>query len=379
MIRISCNNLRQHGGAERYILDVVGELNRRGAQVECFAQAFDVNIPEYKFVIPRSLGLRIIPHKLRDWWRDNSLTVALKNLPPRPLLAFNRVRQADIAICMGTHRGWLVVNGKRPGLGDREQIERESDCYRHATHVVAHSEVLALELQKLYGLSESKIIVLHPPVRRERFHEVSAERRVALREAYGFSDDEAILVLPSMDHKRKGLSEIVAAIETSGLRLRLIVAGRKAQSTASVTSLGYVVDIENLYRAADFCILASKYEPFGLGAVESVLCGTPAIVSSCVGALEVLSPEAVMVYDSARPGDLAGTLRTAYDRARTGRARLEGPSKHLTHELELSEHATRLLELVDDVERSNPRFRHAKSGGDHIAAATEPDGGAPRV
>ena len=43
-----------------------------------------------------------------------------------------------------------------------------------------------------------------------------------------------------------------------------------------------------LYQAADFTIMASQYEPFGLIGLESILSGTPVIFSENMGCLEVL-------------------------------------------------------------------------------------------
>ena len=75
--------------------------------------------------------------------------------------------------------------------------------------------------------------------------------------------------------------------------------------------LGFVRNIEECYQAADFTILASRYEPFGMVGVETVMCGTPAILSSRVGALEVIAPRAKFTFD---PDDVAG-LRDAIARA----------------------------------------------------------------
>ena len=47
----------------------------------------------------------------------------------------------------------------------------------------------------------------------------------------------------------------------------------------NVVGLGFCTDMPELYRAADFTIMASLYEPFGLVGVESVLCGTRVVLS----------------------------------------------------------------------------------------------------
>ena len=63
----------------------------------------------------------------------------------------------------------------------------------------------------------------------------------------------------------------------------LAVASRRAIEHPRALNLGFRRDIEKCYAAADAAILASRYEPFGLVGVESVLCGTPALLSEACG------------------------------------------------------------------------------------------------
>jgi mannosylfructose-phosphate synthase len=42
----------------------------------------------------------------------------------------------------------------------------------------------------------------------------------------------------------------------------------------------YVEDLEAFYNAAEVFVLPSTYEPFGMVAIESMACGTPAIVTT---------------------------------------------------------------------------------------------------
>jgi glycosyltransferase involved in cell wall biosynthesis len=79
------------------------------------------------------------------------------------------------------------------------------------------------------------------------------------------------------------------------------VAGKTPLNAPNVINLGFRQDMPELYAAADAVILASHYEAFGLVGPEAILCGTPAIFSTTVGAAEVLSEQACLRFERTVP------------------------------------------------------------------------------
>jgi len=63
------------------------------------------------------------------------------------------------------------------------------------------------------------------------------------------------------------------------LPVTLLVAGRPVEEVRNVKYIGFRKDMERIYKLVDYTILASRYEAFGLVAVESVFSGTPVVLT----------------------------------------------------------------------------------------------------
>jgi glycosyltransferase involved in cell wall biosynthesis len=343
-IGISANALGHGGGMERYVSDLVRGFAANGTKPIFFTRRFDMSLPESQLVERRHIGTSFLPSKLRDHWFSRGLRAARRMAQVDVLIGCNRVDTADIAVCGGTHLGFLRATGRKQKRSDRWQIALERRSYERAKIVVAHSKQMRSELRELYDVEDSKIRVLYPPVDSARFTPVDAATRTTLRQKYGFADDEVVLLFPSRSHERKGLPMIERALEGTPMRVVLAVAGRApARTSGRVRYLGFLKKIEECYQAADFTILASLYEPFGMAGVETVMCGTPAILSSRVGCSEVIAPAAKFTFT---PGDVTD-LRAAIDRAMRSFRSGESVSRaDLLYNTSISNHTGSVLSLA---------------------------------
>jgi len=347
-IAISCNALRPSGGFERYAMDLVRGLARRGVRPWFFARKFDASLPEYAQVEPVPIRLSLVPGKLRDIVYSRRLLRRKAELGIDLLIGCNRTRGADIAICGGTHRGYLRTEGRRGSIFDWLQARLEQQHYDGARHVVAHSRLMAGELAGLYGVGTDRLRVIHPPVDASRFAPPTAAERAELRRELGWRDDQVVFLFPSSSHRRKGLPLLRAHFEASDAPVLLAVVGRKLDRPGrNLASLGYRRDIEKLYRAADYSLLASTYEPFGLVGVESVLCGTPTVLAGNIGCTEVLDADACLRFDRADPASLAAAIDAAVARVRAGNHRLADPVRHFVdYDPDIDRHVAALLQLA---------------------------------
>jgi glycosyltransferase involved in cell wall biosynthesis len=351
-LALSCSALRHSGGLERYAMDLVRGFAAAGIRPACFARSFDPSAPESRLVDRYPVNVSFIPGKLRDHWFSWRLRALRRHAGVDVLIGCNRVDSSEIAICGGTHRGFLAAMGRRPRRSDNWQIKLESRQYENAKIIVAHSELMRTELRQLYEVDDAKIRVLFPPVETAQFSPVDDDTRRAWRRQYGFADDEVVLLFPSSSHERKGLPLVEAAVREMPLRVVVAVAGRPPERESSnVRYVGYVKNIEQAYCAADFTILASKYEPFGLVGVESVRCGTPVIFPSDLGCCDVIAEHAKFVF---RPGDLAHLKETIVQAAQHAGALDETARRALSrnailYDTRIDHHVDRLLAMADEI------------------------------
>lgn len=366
---LSNHGLRHSGGIERYLLTLVDGLHARGLRPTVVARRFDPTLPEYGWVDPvliRSWGLG---GALRDRWFDLRLRRLKDQRGWYPLIALNQTAAADIAICGGTHPGYLAAIGKRAGWQDRLAITLERRHLQNAALVVAHSQLMARQVQRFYGIPPAKVQVLHPPVDTQRFHPVPAEQRRALRDRLGLPHDRAVFLLASTGHARKGLDLLVAALGHSAQPVLLVVAGRPVNMQApNLRYLGYRDDIEDVYRAVDCTVMASRYEPFGLVGVESVLCGTPLIGAAGMGCMEVLGGPAALPFEVDVPGSLAAVIDVALARWRDGTLAVPNPQHALRYNPSVAAHLDALLAHV-----ARLRASRQAAAGQGIAALAQAD------
>lgn len=127
-------------------------------------------------------------------------------------ISLSHNRGQDLAICGGTQFGLLRAAARPPSLNDRSEIALEKRCYAESSLIVAHSRMMELELQDLYGVSKEKIRLIHPPVDARQFHPGPPARKDDLKKRFGLSVDRKTLLFPSTSHERKGLPLLLQAL-----------------------------------------------------------------------------------------------------------------------------------------------------------------------
>ena len=162
---------------------------------------------------------------------------------------------------------------------------------------LAHANTMNIELQKYYGLPAEKIAVIYPP---QTFKPLTASMdKAALREEFGLPKDRTLFLFPSSSHKRKGFELLKTYfVEKTEYPETLIVAGRPVKGEyKNVKYIGFCKEMQKLYQACDYTILASFYDPLGTAGLESVWNGTPSIMGNTIGCCEVLDSRSLRSFD----------------------------------------------------------------------------------
>jgi glycosyltransferase involved in cell wall biosynthesis len=206
---------------------------------------------------------------------------------------------------------------RTPRWGDRSELALERRSYRESTRVVAHSRLMRDELVELYGLDPAKISVIYPPVNTAEFFPGPSGDKSESKRRFGLSPEKTTLFFPSTGHARKGLPLLLDALRhLPPDRFELAVAGSgsgalRAEYTTTLRYLGFIKNMADAYRAVDFTILPSHYEPFGLVITESVACGTPVITHRRVGACDLIGDREGVIFDALTPQSLRDAILNA--------------------------------------------------------------------
>jgi glycosyltransferase involved in cell wall biosynthesis len=339
------HSIRAGGGMERHVRDLIAYAAGQHLACRVITRQLDWPGP-----LPRGVEFVVMRDRTPFSRLNNYLfeTHALaKCRTDWPSIGISRSPGPELCIVGGTHLGHLLDRGKkRIGFFDRATIQRERTLYQQARRIISHSAKVAGEIVKHYNIDPSKIVTLYPPVDTNAFSLAARANREQTRQALGIGPGELMLLFPSNNHTLKGADLILEALEDFDPRIRLVVAGKTPLNAPQVINLGFRDDMPALYAAADAVILASHYEAFGLVGPEAILCGTPAIFSTTVGAAEILSDQACLRFERNLPA-LRTALREALARWERGTLNLlDDPGQHIHYPFSLPQHFSVLFDLL---------------------------------
>ncbi len=326
---------RDTGGMNVYIRQLATELARRGVSVDVFTRRSDPDTPTVQEEFPgfRTISLtagpaagvsREVLHNLvgefaaavESYRQSEGLVYDvihshywLSGLVAEKLSPIWRIPWAHMS-----HTLALLKDAHRGPHQEPESLQRiqgEERVLLAADGVVASNEIERQELLHRYGLSPSRLHVAPCGVDLGIFNPGAPESRRQARSRLGIGGHEKVVLYVGRIEPLKGLETLFSAARILTRRVAdlrvLVVGGAKSGSdTATENEVnrlqGVAIDlgVENLveflgpvpqtglpdlYRVADVCTVPSRYESFGMVALESLACGTP-VVASRTGGLQ---------------------------------------------------------------------------------------------
>lgn len=237
-----------------------------------------------------------------------------------------------------------------------ERIRHETILYRTCDLVVATTPPQLDMIKEDYGIDPDRVFMIPPGYDDNRFFPVSEASRQLIRRRLGFTKP-TVLALGRLA-TNKGYDLLIKAFAVLAKRqpdvvLHLAVGGAKidknekrilAELKALVTKLGLEKrvkfasfisdeDLADYYRAADQFVLSSRYEPFGMTAIEAMACGTPTVVTIHGGLYRAVSfGRHALFADTFDKEDLGITMLKSFKHPRIA-ARLSRMGAHKARSL----------------------------------------------
>lgn len=328
------------GGQVVYVLELAKRFSRLGYRVDLVTRRFE-DQPEFDEV-NENFHIWRIPFGGNDFIRKEDMHDYLSDFVTNSLSAMrNRGRQYSVVYSHYWDAGWAGQKiaeelsiphvhtphslgwWKRYNMGSEmsmeemeskyrfeERIRHEFLVYRTCDHIIATTEPQTELLQKHYDVLERHITVIPPGMDENRFSPVRQEDRHLLRERYNLQPHDVLAV--GRMAANKGYDLLVQSLPTLFKLVpdaRLIAAIGSEDSEQDdegvaelknlATELGiqekivwiqYIEDkdLPNYYRVAGVFSLSSRYEPFGMVAIEAMACGTPTVVTVHGGLAEII-------------------------------------------------------------------------------------------
>ncbi|QNI01468.1 glycosyltransferase family 4 protein [Halomonas sp. SH5A2] len=226
---------------------------------------------------------------------------------------------------------------------------------RNYNLVVANSFLMANDLRERYDIPDNKIEVIYPCYDADFFNIEKAQKyRNSARRELNICDDKLLIgLITSGNFKKRNVSGFINICklinEKIPHRCHFLVVGKdNMQEYQQLATDNGIEDqftwrttthnVTKLYGALDLFLLPAHIEEFGRVALEAMACGTPTLVSSWVGASEILEDHfkdlILEDYNSEKWAERAVSILTSEDHKNLGKE-LAILAKNHSHEKQL--------------------------------------------
>jgi len=299
------------GGAEGFAAELTERIARNGAyDMHVFANTWQALSPRITFHrVPVIRFPRYMTTPSFAYFAEREIS----RTPFDLIHTHDRIFTADLYTLHGIpHRVWArdIRKKRYLSLFDRTTLCVEKKMItggrcRRFLAVSRHTQSIFL---REYPMDPRRVPVIHPgitmgdepPGRKE-------DRRLAVRHRYGIAPEEVLVLFVSMNFDIKGLDAVIAGLgqllrRNPSAPFKLLIAGKgdEARYRRLARELGVAdrvvftgeVDrdtLQGIYAAGDLYAMLSKFDTFGLVVLEAMAASLPVLVSTNVGAKDLVT------------------------------------------------------------------------------------------
>lgn len=315
----------EQGGAERQVAELVASLPR-----DRFEAHLAVCNPrdDLGYALPLASRVDLRSPRGPDARTFARLALHVRALRPDIVHAWHDPQNSYARLAVRLARSGAAIGSLRSTELPRRTLRRERLTHRLGGALVVNSAGIRDELARA-GIARERVDVVENGVDGDRFRPLGEGARARARERFGM--EGRTLVVPARIAVQKNQLAVVRAVAELRARgrfpadARVLLAGRvEAHSRyaylvdAAIRLLGVadvvrrvppVANAEHLLAAADAVLLPSRWEGLPNVVLESLACGTPALVSPRANADALVGDgETGFVLDGAGAGDVARAL-----------------------------------------------------------------------
>ena len=351
------------------------ELSKLGHDVTIIAADFGYdsdyiqslkNIEVIPFRQVANLGPFLYTPGMKGWLKENVSKYDIIHIHDfrsyQSSVVCRYAREFDVPYIIQAH-GTLLRIVERRGLKLLYDVFWGNDIRKHASKLIAVSET-EIEQFRQAGIPEEKISLIPNGVDHMSF--TSLPPAGQFREQYDIHEKHIILYAGRL-HKQKGIDILIRAFDSfhqswTGDDVTLAIVGpdNNHQSVLEglveqlglsdkVRFIGFIPSLASAYQDADVLVYPSTYEIFGLVPFETLLCGTPVIVTDDCGCGEIIK-KAECGY-LVRYGDVAGlaeALRFALEHPDVNKRMVEAGRRYIEEHLAWESVVKRVEEVYEE-------------------------------
>jgi UDP-glucose:(heptosyl)LPS alpha-1,3-glucosyltransferase len=248
----------------------------------------------------------------------------------------DRIFEADVFTMHGIpHRMWVnEVRKKRMSLFDygTAWVEKSLIENERCKKFIAVSNLTKEKFLKQYDIIDpDRVVVIHPGVDIDRLKNLDRQScRDEIRRKFHISSIDKIILFVSMNFDIKGLDRLMAALSrlksrypSEKFKLLVVGKGNEKKYGMMAQNLGIKEQVifagiirgehlEKIYIASDAFSILSKFDTFGMAALEAMAASLPVTISSNVGAKDLVRQgvNGYIIDNSSGTDDIADKIRS---------------------------------------------------------------------